>query len=78
MKVWILQNQMRTEKQMRAAALRHEFFFSLRHPWIKFEAPEVVWPVLTSSQPPKPHFDFKMAVAWVVSINLFLKFDVIS
>ena len=32
MKVWILQNQMRTEKQMRAAALRHRifFFFSLR------------------------------------------------
>ena len=30
MKVWILQNQMRTEKQMRAAALRHRiFFFSL-------------------------------------------------
>ena len=31
MKVWILQNQMRTEKQMRAAALRHKifFFFSL-------------------------------------------------
>ena len=27
MKVWILQNQMRTEKQMRAAALRHRFFF---------------------------------------------------
>ena len=27
-KVWILQNQMRTEKQMRAAALRHRFFFS--------------------------------------------------
>ena len=32
MKVWILQNQMRTEKQMRAAALRHRifFFFSLK------------------------------------------------
>ena len=30
MKVWILQNQMRTEKQMRAAALKHRiFFFSL-------------------------------------------------
>ena len=27
MKVWILQNKMRTEKQMRAAALRHRFFF---------------------------------------------------
>ena len=27
MKVWILQNQMRTEKQMQAAALRHRFFF---------------------------------------------------
>ena len=27
MKVWILQNQMRTEKQMRAAALRHRIFF---------------------------------------------------
>ena len=34
MKVWILQNQMRTEKQMRAAALRHRiFFFSLREKW---------------------------------------------
>ena len=35
MKVWILQNQMRTEKQMRAAALRHRifffFFFSVIH-----------------------------------------------
>ena len=29
MKVWILQNQMRTEKQMRAAALRQIFFFFL-------------------------------------------------
>ena len=29
MKVWILQNQMRTEKQMRAAALRHRIFFFL-------------------------------------------------
>ena len=30
MKVWILQNQMHTENQMRAAALRHRiFFFSL-------------------------------------------------
>ena len=27
MKVWILQNQMRTEKQMRAAALRYRIFF---------------------------------------------------
>ena len=27
MKIWILQNQMCTEKQMRAAALRHRFFF---------------------------------------------------
>ena len=27
MKVSILQNQMRTEKQMRAAALRHRIFF---------------------------------------------------
>ena len=31
MKVWILKNQMRTEKQMRAAALRHKMFFSLIH-----------------------------------------------
>ena len=32
MKVWILQNQMRTEKQMRAAALRQRiFFFSLTY-----------------------------------------------
>ena len=29
MKVCILQNQMRTEKQMRAAALRHRIFFFL-------------------------------------------------
>ena len=29
MKVWILQNQMHTEKQMRVAALRHRIFFFL-------------------------------------------------
>ena len=33
MKVWILQNQMRTEKQMRAAALRHRIFFFLALQW---------------------------------------------
>ena len=46
MKVWILQNQMRTEKQMRAAALIHRifFFFSLKYDGSQSQNPKSVDP----------------------------------